>query len=209
MAAKDNIRKPSPAGVGEDGLTQKQRLFVAAYIGGRNATKAAIVAGYSAKTAKQAGSRLLSDAAIRVAIDEHQAAVVAKVQIDAGITLERTLREIARIAYFDPRKMFDAKGAPLALHELDDDTAAAIAGLDVFEEWAGSGQDRMLVGHVKKWKLADKGAALDKLMKNLDGYNAENKGKAQPLADALAGFVAQIHQSGAGRLQFTPRAPKA
>jgi phage terminase small subunit len=207
MVAKDNTRKPSPAGVGEDGLTQKQRLFVAAYIGGRNATKAAIEAGYSAKTAKQAGSRLLSDVAIRVAIDGHQAAVVAKVQVDAGITLERTLREIARIAYFDPRRMFDAKGNPLALHELDDDTAAVVAGLDVLEEWVGSGQDRTLVGHVKKWKLADKGAALDKLMKHLDGYNAENKGKAQPLADALAGFVSQIHQAGAGRLQFVPRKP--
>lgn len=131
-----------------------------------------------------------------------------KVQTDAGITLERTLREIARIAYFDPRRMFDATGHPLALHQLEDDTAAVIAGLDVFEEWVGAGDSRTLVGHVKKWKLADKGAALDKLMKHLDGYNAENKGKAQPLADALAGFIGQIHQSGAGRLQFTPRAQK-
>ena len=209
MPAKDNIRKPSPAGVGEDGLTQKQRLFVAAYIGGRNATKAAIEAGYSAKTAKQAGSRLLTDVAIRAAIEGHQAAVVAKVQTDAGITLERTLREIARIAYFDPRRMFDANGNPKAIHDLDDDTAAVIAGLDVLEEWEGSGQDRVLVGYIKKWKLADKKGALDMLMKHLDGYNAENKGKAQPLADALAGFVSQIHQSGAGRLPFAPRAPKA
>lgn len=208
MPAKDNIRKPSPAGVGEDGLTQKQRLFVAAYIGGRNATKAAIEAGYSAKTAKQAGSRLLSDVAIRVAIDGHQAAVVAKVQADAGITLERTLREIARLAFFDPRRMFDKDGHPLPIHQLDDDTAAVVAGLDVLEEWEGSGEDRRLVGHVKKWKLGDKNSALEKLMKHLDGYNADNKGKAQPLAEALSGFLGQIHQSGAGRLQFKPREPK-
>lgn len=32
---------------------------------------------------------------------------------------------------------------------------------------------------------------------------------AQPLADALAGFVGKIHQAGAGRLQYTPRAPNA
>jgi len=206
MPPKDNTRrKPSPAGVGEDGLTQKQRLFVAAYIGGRNATKAAIEAGYSAKTAKQAGSRLLSDVAIRAAIEGHQAAVVEKVQTEAGITLERTLREIARIAYFDPRRMFDAEGRPKAVHELDDDTAAVVAGLDVLEEYEGSGEDRVLVGHVKKWKLADKKGALDMLMKHLDGYSAENKSKAQPLADALATFVGQIHQAGAGRLQFVPR----
>ena len=205
MAAKDNIRSSSPAGVGEDGLTQKQRLFVAAYIGGRNATKAAVEAGYSAKTAKQAGSRLLSDVAIRVAIEGHQAAVVAKVQADAGITLEKTLREIARIAYFDPRRMFDRNGQPLTIEQLDDDTAAVVAGLDVLEEWAGSGQDRVMVGHIKKWKLADKKAALDMLMKHLGGYKTDNDQKKPELAEALAGFVGQIHQAGAGRLTFKAR----
>ena len=208
MPAKDNIRKPSPAQAGEDGLTQKQRLFVASYIVERNATKAAIDAGYSAKTARSAGSRLLTDVAIRAAVEGHQTAVIEKVQTEAGISLERTLREIARLAYFDPRKMFDAKGNPKSIHELDDDTAAVIAGLDVLEEWEGSGENRVLIGHVKKWKLADKKGALDMLMKHLDGYNAENKGKAQPLADALAGFVGQIHQSSAGRLSFAPRQPK-
>lgn len=208
MAANHN-NKPAPdASRGADGLTQKKRAFVAEYLRNKNGTQAAIKAGYSAKTAQQASSRLLKDAVIRAAITQHQAAVMEKVQAEAGITLERTLREIARLAFFDPRRMFDKDGHPLPIHQLDDDTAAVVAGLDVLEEWEGSGEDRRLVGHVKKWKLADKGGALEKLMKHLDGYNADNKGKAQPLAEALSGFLGQIHQSGAGRLQFKPREPK-
>lgn len=209
MGARNNIKPTPDASRGDDGMTEKKRAFVTEYLRSNNGTQSAIKAGYSAKTAQQASSRLLKDVVVRAAITQHQAAVVAKVQTEAGISLERTLREIARIAYFDPRRMFDAKGNPKSIHDLDDDTAAVIAGLDVLEEWEGSGQDRVLVGHVKKWKLADKKGALDMLMKHLDGYNAENKGKAQPLADALAGFVGQIHQAGAGRLQFAPRTTKA
>lgn len=209
MPAKDNIRKPSPAQAGEDGLTQKQRLFVASYIGERNATKAAIDAGYSAKTARSAGSRLLTDVAIRAAIEGHQTAVIVKVQTEAGISLERTLREIARLAYFDPRKMFDTKGNPKSIHELDDDTAAVIAGLDVLEEWEGSGEDRVLIGHVKKWKLADKKGALDMLMKHLGGYKADNKQTGEATAEALAEFMAGLRNSGAGSIQVAKRVPNA
>ena len=44
------------------------------------------------------------------------------------LSAERTMREIARLSYFDPRKLFDETGAPLPITELDDDTAAALAG---------------------------------------------------------------------------------
>lgn len=208
MGARNNIESTPDASRGADGLTERKRAFVAEYLKTRNGTQSAIKAGYSAKTAQQCSSRLLREPVIAAAIAKIQTAAMEKAQVDCGITLERTLREIARIAYFDPRKMFAADGRPLALHELDDDTAAVVAGLDVLEEWSGSGDDRVLVGNIKKWKLADKKGALDMLMKHQDGYNAENKGKAQPLADALAGFVSQIHKAGAGRLQFVPQAAK-
>lgn len=53
--------------------------------------------------------------------------MLAKVQRETGITLERTLREIAKGAFHDPRKFFDDSGALKPVTELDDDTAAAIA----------------------------------------------------------------------------------
>lgn len=167
-------------------LTRRNAAFVAEYLKCRNATQAAIRAGYSPDTAKQQGSRLLTNVAIRALIDQGHNELIEQVKQETGISLERTLREIARIGYFDPRKLFDAKGEPLPITELDDDTAAVIAGLDVLEEWEGSGEDRKLVGYVKKWKLADKKGALDMLMKHLGGYKVDNEQKVDPIAALLA-----------------------
>lgn len=159
--------------------------FIAEYVIDRNGTRAAIAAGYAPKSAAVQASRLLTTDKVRRAVNSHREEVIAKVQQDTGITIERTLREIGRIAFFAPRRMFDAEGNPNKLHELDDDTAAVIAGLDVLEEWAGSGPERVLIGHVKKWKLADKKGALDMLMKHLGGYEVDNKQKFDALADLL------------------------
>ena len=65
MASRNNKPKHTGASNGDDGLTLKKRLFAAAYHAAPNATQAAIRAGYSAKTAQQAGSRLLKDAGVQ------------------------------------------------------------------------------------------------------------------------------------------------
>jgi len=49
-------------------LTPKQARFVAEYLKDLNATQAAIRAGFSAKTAKSAGSRLLTNVALADAL---------------------------------------------------------------------------------------------------------------------------------------------
>jgi len=101
------------------------------------------------------------------------------------LTKERVAREIARISFFDPRKMFAADGRPLAITELDDDTAASIIGLDVLEQYEGSGEDRHLVGMIKKYKIADKNSALDKAAKILGMYGIDNEQRTNPLATLL------------------------
>ncbi|WP_310715492.1 terminase small subunit, partial [Burkholderia multivorans] len=110
-------------------LSAKHQRFVDEYLIDLNATKAAERAGYSKRTAGQIGFELLKKPEIAEAISE---AMKAREQ-RTGITQDRVLRELARIAFFDPRKLFDSDGRPLPISELDDDTAAAIAGLDVFE----------------------------------------------------------------------------
>ena len=64
---------------------------------------------------------------------------------------------------------------------LDDDTAGALAGLDVLEEYEGSGRDREFVGYTKKYKIADKLRALEALGKHLGlfdkgGGDEDNEG---------------------------------
>ncbi len=48
----------------------------------------------------------------------------------ADITAERVMLELGRIAFRDTRKAFDECGQLLPMHELDDDIAAALAGIE-------------------------------------------------------------------------------
>jgi phage terminase small subunit len=169
----------------------RQRAFVAEYMKDKNASAAYKRAGYDAKgrSADAAASRLLSNVDIQAELLRLEQEALEKVQAETGITLKRTLLEIARIAYFDPRKMFDSKGNPIAISDLDDDVASVVAGLDVLEEWDGSGRDKKFVGYIKKWKLADKKGALDMLMKHLGGYKEDNGQAGSALGKALAAGV--------------------
>ena len=144
-------------------LTPKQRRFVNEYLIDLNATQAAIRAGYSKKTAKDIGGENLSKPAIQAEIQKRQV----KLQNTLEITQDRVLQEYARLAFYDPRKLFQPDGTPKPIEALDDDTAAALAGLEVREEFEGAGENRTFVGYTKKYKLANKLGALDSLAKHL------------------------------------------
>lgn len=64
-------------------MTPKQAAFVREYLIDLNATQAAIRAGYSEGTAKQQGSRLLTNVDVAQAISEAQAERADKCDIDA------------------------------------------------------------------------------------------------------------------------------
>ena len=162
-------------------LTAKQTQFVAEYLIDLNATQAAIRAGYSVKTANEQGARLLANVSVRAALQKSMQARSTRTEV----TSDRVLKEIARIAFFDPRKMFGVGGQPLEVTDLDDDTAAAIGGLDVLEEWDGSGENKVLRGYVKKYKIADKNSALEKLAKHLGLYEMDNHQKTDALTEVL------------------------
>lgn len=78
-------------------LTPKQERFVAEYLINLNANQAAIRAGYSAKTAAEQAHDLLRKPQIASAVSDAQ-----QVRSQAtGVTAERVLQEIARLAFFD------------------------------------------------------------------------------------------------------------
>lgn len=169
-------------------LNPKQRAFCLEYQKDRNATQAAIRAGYSPATARAIGSENLQKPDIAEACqalaDEHAAAA----QAETGITLERVLRYLARGAFFDPRKLFNPDGSPKNIADLDDETAVALQGLDVLEEFEGAGKDRVFVGYTKRYRLADRKAYLDMLMQHLGGYDKDRRAGLDTLA-ALLGTI--------------------
>ena len=144
-------------------LNPKQQKFVLEYCKDLNATQAAIRAGYSEASAHVTASRLLSNAKVAEQIATRQTKAIGKLEI----TAERIMLERARLAFFDPRKLLDSTGRPKPLHELDDDTAAAIAGLKVSDKYdrPEPGAEEGNVSTVLEYKLADKNASLTALEK--------------------------------------------
>lgn len=139
------------------GLTPKQQRFVDEYLVDLNATQAAIRAGYSKKTARVQGCRLLTYAAVAKAIEAGRA-----VQAETAIvTREQVLRELKRIGMSDIRKLYDETGRLKKVTELDDDTAAAVSSVE-FEE-----VDRAEIGRTVKIKCFDKTKALETLGRHL------------------------------------------
>jgi len=144
-------------------LTPKQQQFVAEYLVDLNATQAAIRCGYAEPTANREGSRLLSNVDIAAEIAKRTSAHAKKLDI----TAEKVLAAIAEIAFGDVRKMFTADGSLIRPHEWDDETAAAVAGMDVVTTSAGEG----MVEHVAKIKRTDRLRALDMLARHHSLYN--------------------------------------
>lgn len=70
-------------------LAPRQALFVQEYLVDLNATQAAIRAGYSAKTAQEQASRLLSNVMVQAAIGDAMEARVERVQIDQDEVVRR------------------------------------------------------------------------------------------------------------------------
>jgi phage terminase small subunit len=148
-------------------LTAKQQRFVDEYLIDLNATQAAIRAGYSAANADKIGPELLGKTRVAEAVQERMKARQQRTEI----TQDRVLQEYARLAFLDPRKFFHPNGSPKDITELDDDTAAALVGMDVLEQYEGHGEDREFVGYVKKYKLTDKKGALDSVARHLGMFN--------------------------------------
>ena len=147
-------------------MTKKQKIFADEYLIDLNATRAYKVAYPSVKkdeAARANASRLLTNANIAKYIKERMKQREQRTEI----TQDKVLKELAKLGFLDVRGFYDEDGNPKPLTDLDADVAACIVGLDILEEYEGYGEDRELVGHVKKYKLADKLKALELIGRHL------------------------------------------
>jgi phage terminase small subunit len=169
-------------------LNARQRNFIDEYLVDLNATKAAIRAGYSEKTAHVIGCENLKKPNILSAIQDRRDQLAAK----AGVTQERVVEEYAKIAFLDPQLLFDDDGHLLPIQSIPKEVAAAIGGLDVSQRQTSQGEDPEWET-VKKIKLIDKKGALDSLARHLGLFERDNK---QRLGDALESLLDKIASNG-------------
>jgi phage terminase small subunit len=165
-------------------LTDMQKLFCHEYLIDLNATKAAERAGFSAKTAQPASSRLMKDPMISEYIQKLMDRRASKVDSKA----EGVLQELTYIGHSDIREIFDEAGCVKPVSEWPTHIARAVASIEVFEEYQGSGNERQYIGQTKKVKFWDKPKALELKGKNerLFSDRVEVTGKVT-LEDLVAG----------------------
>lgn len=163
-------------------LTPRHMTFLLHYVARMNNAGASyIAAGFSPGGAKQSAHRLLQEPLIKAElkrlIDEKHKAL--------HMDVDEILARAAMLARLDVRALFDEKGQLRPVHELEEEHAVAIAGIEMQEITSGTGKNAKVVGSLKKVRLRDPMAAIrllaehKKLVRNTDdGVNA--------LASALA-----------------------
>ena len=154
-------------------VTPKQEKFCQAVVRGSNQSEACRLAygvkKATPKTINERASRLMANSKVVARVAELRAPAVKAVQHDQA----RWLQELQRCAFVDPRQFFDADGNPIAIPALTDESAPAVAGFEVTQEFAGQGDARELVGYTKKMKLTDKLKALE-LFGKATGYYVDH-----------------------------------
>ena len=161
-------------------LTAKQQKFVDEYLIDLNATQAAIRAGYSPDTAKEQGYQLLHKTSLSSAI----AQAIAYRSRRTGITQDRVLREMAKVAFVNANDVIDPDSATVRADATEEDLACIQAvKVKTSESEMGSSSEREI-------KLYDKMRALEMLGKHLGlfdkrGQDSSN-GEKNNLLEAIA-----------------------
>jgi phage terminase small subunit len=150
-------KSPMPA----KDLSDKQKKFCQEYLIDFNATQAYLRAGYATtpKSANASGPQLL----VNPSIQAYLARLRTEIGNDTKVTLERTLEEIAHVAFsrISHAQSFSSDGVTLKDSEsLDDSVLAAIQSVSVTESFSEKGST---ISH--SLKLHNKMAALALLAK--------------------------------------------
>lgn len=132
-------------------LTAKQERFCEEYLIDLNATKAAIRAGYSVESAGSIGSENLTKPEIRARVES----AMAERSRRTGITADRVLLELGKVAFVNPTDLIDPEdGSVKETASLED--RAAIAAIRVKQIPTESG-----MGIEREIRMADKLKALE------------------------------------------------
>lgn len=162
----------------EYGLTPQQRIFADELVLTGNRRASAIKAGVKPSSATTTAARMCANVRINTYITQKRGQVVQKLENDYGITRDDLLKELAAIARFDPRKMYDENGKLLPIHKMDEMTARAIAS---HEEKELMDEDGALIGYTHKLRRDSKIAAIELLGRHLRMWNDKDQGQGSIL----------------------------
>lgn len=165
-------------------MTEKQKRFVDEYLIDLNATQAAIRAGYKQSDYTDTNAnKLLENTSVKEAIDKEMAERSKR----TGVTADRVVRELAKIAFANITDIIDVDGATVKPDVTAED-AAAIQSVKV--KLFGEGDIE------REIKLADKLKALDLLGKHLGLFKDNIELNANITSEKLTDVFKQIGGKG-------------
>lgn len=159
-------------------LTDKQNKFCREYIIDLNATQAAIRAGYSKKTARSQGQRLL----INVDIQEFISFLKQNTAKKLEITHEMLTAEWAKMAFSSFSNLHNTWIERKDFEDLKKENPAILDCIQEIVTQLRTTKDSdgdLSENEYVKIKLYSKTTALENLGKHIDYYNADNKSKSQ------------------------------
>lgn len=174
-------------------LNPMQRALALALPTAKDHETAMREAGYAASTARKQAGRIAKHPDIATVVNW----IIGNAISAASDSVERMIQELCRIALYDPRGLFDDKGNLLPIHDWPEDLARCVSSLDVFEEFAGKGDEREFVGFTKKLRLFNKIDAIDKVSK-IRGYYRPEQHEHTHRVEGLAGLLKEIDGADTG-----------
>jgi phage terminase small subunit len=140
-------------------LTIKQDRFCNEYVTNGGDASAAYRTAYDCSRMKSQSVNRLAFALIQnIKITSRIEELKKRAMASADLTPERVMLEVARLAFNDPRKVFDESGRLLSVDKWPDDVAASISSIEVDETLDKNGN---FTTQTKKIKFWDKGKQLD------------------------------------------------
>lgn len=179
-------------------FTDKEATFVDEYLIDFNATQAAIRAGYSKKSAAEIGYENLRKPHIAAAIERAKRERAER----AGMTADLQLADLLRDRFADIATLFDRNGAMKPLEEWPIEfRTGLVTGMDVEEIYAGTGEERIVIGRTLKPRFADR-TAIKKLIGDHVGVQSWNHRRTLEVEEGsvLAKFMREV-----GGTSFRPR----
>jgi phage terminase small subunit len=177
--------------INEQGLNKKQRLLCREYMIDMNGRLAAIRAGYSPKTAEQQACRLLSKVKVKKFISQLVAERNERVKIDSDYVLER----LVQIDKMDVANIMQDCGTLKPIKEWPEIWRQFISHIDVSEIFSGRGEERNILGVLKKVKWPDKVKNLELMGKhvNVQAFREQCKVEGEiTLSESLKRMAEQI-----------------
>lgn len=138
--------------------------FAEEYMKDFDAELAYIRADGQSKNAKQAGNNILNNPVVQELIAKRQ--VERRKRVD--ISLDRVLEEIASLAFFNPKDLYDAEGNIIPIHQLPREVAAAISSVKAIVRKSDDGDISTKTLEFRQW---NKNQALELFMRHYGALN--------------------------------------